>query len=138
MFKNLRPLPLQGLGPLPWTAALDRYPLQGTSRTLRPLSVRPSVGPQRLRYPPPLLPTPTHSYILTPGGHHVHSVDEARSDGRPVTAAVDPRVIKYGTPFTLDAFAYSGLADLLSYVEEVRRSSLPDITLNRFVHGCWK
>lgn len=28
-------------------------------------------------------------------------------------------------PFTLDAFAYSGLADLLAYVEDVRNSPLP-------------
>ena len=42
--------------------------------------------------------------VTTRCGHHVHSVEAARRDGRPVTAAVDPRVIKLGTIFSLKQF----------------------------------
>lgn len=42
--------------------------------------------------------------LITATGRRVHSVRQAREDGNPVTIAVDPRVVPYGTIVTIKEF----------------------------------
>jgi 3D (Asp-Asp-Asp) domain-containing protein len=42
--------------------------------------------------------------FITSTGHKIHTLEEAQKDGKPVTAAVDPKVVPIGTHFTLKEF----------------------------------
>ena len=42
--------------------------------------------------------------FITSTGHKIHTLEEAQKDGKPVTAAVDPKVVPMGTHFTLKEF----------------------------------